>query len=472
MVDVANSLTSALGISSGINTTQLVSDLANATYGPKIDNTASLQSSNAARISALASAKSSLQTFSDALTKLLQSSTYSGQPVSNDTSIASVTATGGGNITGLPAQIEVQQLASAQVLQSTPLGTAATSAGQGTMTLTVGTSTYDITLDASSNTLADLASKINDAKSGVTASVVTDQSGARLVLKGETGAAKSFTLTSKLDDNGDPMTDADLQRFTFPSEVSANGMTRSQEAKNAKVKIDNVAMEFDKNETTTAIPNLRIDFNRAVPGTSVTLATDQPTSSMNDLVKEIVDAYNTLKSSLNTATRNSDGAGSSSGLLSNDPGVRIMSQSLARLTSTQLTPDGTYKTLADLGISTNRDGTLTLDSTKLTKALAADPEGVVKMLNPTAPDATHIGIGGALKSITDYLNADKGPLSASASTYDKLATNYAKDITKFNEQKSTYSEQLSKSYATMQSRLLAFKSTQSYLEQQITAWNK
>ncbi|MBO9576007.1 MAG: flagellar filament capping protein FliD [Sphingobium sp.] len=470
MVDVASSLTSAMGMGSGINTSQLVSDLTTATYGPKLDNLNALMSDNSARISALASAKSSLQTFSDALTKLLQSTTYSGQPVSNDTTIASVTTTGTGKITGLPAQIEVQQLAAAQVLQSAPLTAATDTAGVGTLTLTVGAKTYDVTLTSPATTLNDLASKINDTKSGVTASVVTDQSGARLVLKGESGQANAFTLTSKIDTGtGNPMTDADLQRFTYPAEI-AGGMTRSQEAKNALIKIDNVPMEFAKNETTTAIPNLRIDFNRAAPGTTVTLATDQPTSSMSDLVKEIVDAYNTLKGSLNTAMRTSDGTGSSSGLLANDSGVRTMANNLARLTSTELTPDGDYNTLADLGITTNRDGTLSLDSTRLTKALAADPAAVVEMLNPSAPDATHIGIGGALKQISDYLTADKGPLSSSAATYDKLAKNYQDDINKINEQKSSYSEQLTKTYGAMQTKLLQFKATQSYLEQQIAAW--
>ncbi len=106
-------------MSSGINTAQLVADLTDASFSPKIDNLSNLMSTNNARISALASAKSSLQTFSDALTKLLDSTAYSGQPVSNDPSVVAVTLTGSGKPTGLPAQIEVQQLASAQVLQST-----------------------------------------------------------------------------------------------------------------------------------------------------------------------------------------------------------------------------------------------------------------------------------------------------------------------------------------------------------------
>lgn len=469
MVDVASSLTSALGVSSGINTSQLVADLTSATYQPKLNNLNALISANSARISALGSAKSSLQTFSDALTKLLESTAYSGQPVSNDPTIASVALTGSGKPTGLPAQIEVTQLAAAQVLRSNPLTAATAVAGEGTLELTVGSTVKDITLTAPANTLADLASAINGAKAGVTASIVTDQSGARLVLKGDTGASQAFTLTAKVDpDTLAPMADADLQRFTWNG--TTGGMARSQQARNALVKIDNVAMEFEKNEITTAIPNLRIDLNKAAPGTSVTIATDQPTSTMADLVREIVTAYNTLKGGLNTAMRTSTGAGSSSGLLANDGGMRDMSNRLARLTSTQLTPDGTYKTLADLGVTTNRDGTLSLDTTRLQAALAADPEGVVQMLNPSVKDATHIGIAGALGSITSYLTGEKGPLTASAATYDKLGKTYQKQLDKVNEDKADYTERLTVTYSTMQSRLLQFKATQSYLEQQIAMW--
>ncbi len=101
-------------MSSGINTAQLVADLTNASYQPKLDNLTSLQTTNNARISALASAKSSLQTFSDALTKTLESTAYSGQPVSNDPQRRLGRADRQRQARGLPAQIEVQQLAAAQ----------------------------------------------------------------------------------------------------------------------------------------------------------------------------------------------------------------------------------------------------------------------------------------------------------------------------------------------------------------------
>lgn len=465
---IANSLSSALGYSTGIDTASLVSSLVSAARTARETPVSSLVSTNNARISALASAKSSLSTFSTALTELLKTSGYSGEPASNDTSIASVSLLSGGTPTGLPAQLEVKALASAQVLQSTALTDGAALAGTGTLDLTVNGTTTAITLAEPSTSLADLASAINNANTGVTASVVTDKSGARLVLKGATGEDNAFTLTAGAG------ADANLQRFVYNGADTAT-MTRAQTATNAEISIDNVDMEFDSNEVTTAIPYLRIDLNKAAPGTKVTLATNQPTSTMSELVQDFVANYNTLRSALNAATSaptgdTTDSVGTS-GTLSSDNGIRTMKTMLSKLTTTQLTTDGTYKTLSDLGVSTNRDGTLAIDTEKLEAAIADDPEGVVQMLNPTVSDDDHPGLAGALAEVTDYLNADDGPLAVSANVYDKLKTSLQSKLDKIDEDMTAYEEQLNTSYSKLQTKLLQFKATQSYLTAQIDAWN-
>jgi len=450
-IDIAGSL----GIGSGINTAQLVADLTNASFQPRESAVQERLATATARISALASAKSTLDTFSKALSELLQQTAYKGQPVSNDPSIATVGLIAGGVPKGLPAQLEVLQLASAQVLQSGTLADGAATAGTGTLKLTVGTTETMIALE-SGGTITNLATAINAANAGVTASVVTDQSGARLVLKGQTGVANAFTLTAEAN------ADADLQRFVWDG--AGGTMARSQTATNAQVRIDNIDMEFGSNEITTAIPHLRININQARPGTTVTLATDQPSSSMGDLVREFVTAYNDLKRGLNTAT-------GLSGVLSSDAGLREMSRRLSGLTGSQLTDSGPYRTLGDLGVRTERDGTLSIDSAKLDAALAADPEAVAQMLNPSVPSATSPGIAGALKVITDQLNGTDGPLTSATAIYEKQKASLEKQLEKLGDQRSNYSEQLTATYAAMQSRLLQLKATQSYLDQQIKLWN-
>lgn len=457
-VDIA----SALGMGTGINTTELVASLVSAARAPKQNAISDRVSTNEARISALASAKSSLSTFSTALTDLLKSSAYSGQAASSDATIATVATIPGGTPKGLPAQIEILQLASAQVLQSAALADSTAVAGTGTLTITTGSTSIDVTLASPANTLADLASAINSANAGVTATVVSDKNGARIVLKGATGADSAFTIAAGTD------ADADLARFAFDG--TSGPMTRSQSAQDALIRIDNVDMQFASNTVTGAIPNLRIDLNRAAPGTIVTLATTQPTTTMRDLVQEFVSAYNELKKALNSATATgTNGVGG--GALSSDPGVRDMSRRLAALTSTPLAASGAFRTLSDIGVTTNRDGTLTLNTTVLDKAIAADPAAVTAMLNPTVPDADNPGIAGALKSVTDYLNGTDGPLAASAASYDKLKASLKKQLEALDTSMGTYEAQLTKTYSAMQARLTQLQGVRSYMEQQIKVWS-
>jgi flagellar hook-associated protein 2 len=76
------------------------------------------------------------------------------------------------------------------------LTSASNPVGIGNLTLTVGGTTHAITIDATNNSLTGLADAINASGSGVRASIVADQGQVRLVLKGETGAAKAFALSA------------------------------------------------------------------------------------------------------------------------------------------------------------------------------------------------------------------------------------------------------------------------------------
>jgi flagellar hook-associated protein 2 len=461
MTTVSSSIASALGAGSGIDTAALVSSLVSATREPKEKAITDKQSVNNARVSALASAASALSTFSTALTTLLDGTGFSGQPGSNDTSIASVSLLPGGTPTGLPAQLEVVQLASAQTLESPVLADKTTPVGLGTLTLTTASGAKTITIDSSNNTLAGLASAINSADAGVTASVVTDNQGARLVLKGATGEANAFTLTAGT-------ADADLQRFTFNG--TTGGMTRKQEAKDSIIRIDNVEQHNSSNVVDTAIPYVRIDLNKAAPGTTVTLASDEPTTTVRDLVVEYVDAYNQLRTALNqVSAAGTDSA--SAGALASDSGIRYMKNQLARLTSMNLASSGPYQTLSDIGASTNRDGTLTLDTTKLDKAIAADPAAVTKMLNPAVSTASDPGLATAVKTISDSIQSTGSAFKASQGKYDALKTSLAAQLDKLNTDMDDYETRLTAVYSKMESQLTALKATQSYMEQQIKAWN-
>src|SRR3546814_3722346 len=86
---------------------------------------------------------------------------------------------------------------------------------------------------------------------------------------------------------------------------------------------------------------------------------------------------------------------------------------------------GAYRTLNDLGVSTNRDGTLSLDTKALDKAIAADPKAITQLLNPSVRTATNIGLAGLMDSVRDNIKKDGGPLAATQGKYEKLAKELA-----------------------------------------------
>lgn len=465
MTSVGGSIANTLGIGSGLDSSGIVDKLVAAVRGPKETAITSRQTTNNTRISALASATSSLSTFSKALSDLLSGTGFSGTPQSNDNSIAAVSLLPGGVPSGLPAQIEVKQLATAQTAESPTVASKTAIVGIGTLKLSSGGTDYSIEITSANNTLQGLADAINGKGAGVSAAVVTDNNGARIVLKGKTGEANTFTLT-----DGNPgVTSSDLLRFTDAGN-GADKMTQKVAAQDSLIEIDGIAMKNSSNTVDTAIPYVRIDLNKAQPGTLVTLGSSEPTNSVRDLVTEFVAAYNTLKSALNGATATGTDS-TNAGALAGDAGVREMTRQLSRLTSSQLISTGAYKTLADIGVSTNRDGTLSVDTKQLDKVIAADPTQITQMLNPAVSGVDNPGLAGAMKKVSDALQATDGPLDASKKKFTALQESLAKQLEKLNTDMDDYEARTAAIFSAMDTKLAGLKATQTYLTQQIAAWN-
>ncbi|MDZ7588394.1 MAG: flagellar filament capping protein FliD [Parasphingorhabdus sp.] len=127
--------------------------------------------------------------------------------------------------------------------------------------------------------------------------------------------------------------------------------------------------------------------------------------------------------------------------------------------------------MSSLGIRTERDGTLTLDSTRLDAIIAADPDAVGELLDPAIPSATQPGISGILNDIRDRLKASDGPLEISQKRYNAAREDLVRLRSRLDEDSARYETQLQQTYARMDGRLAALQATQAYLTQQIAAWN-
>lgn len=521
------SIASTLGIGSGLDTTALIDSLYTATREPKEAAIAKRETANQATISALGNVVSSIDGFASSLGSLISGGSLFTQPVSSDASIVTTSAIAGARLTGLTAQIEVRQLAQAQTLVSANLTSTTDAVGQGGFTLTTALGSFGVTIDASNDNLPGLARAINAANAGVTASVVSDTAGSRLVIKGVTGEAAGFSIA--VDGAADPA----LQRFAYPANAGV-GMTLAQAAQDAIVVVDGVEVRRALNSFTNLIDGVKVDLKKAVPGTTVSITTSTPTDAIRQAVQDFVAVFNELKTSLDAATA-SPTATTPAGGLYGDIGVRQMRRQLGGLASMQLASGSGPNSLAEIGVRTNRDGSLSVDTARLDAMLASDPEGVEALFNPgqsssspllkivslpgrvtpgtysvtdvvfsplsgtiggvaaTAADGrltaasgliiepsgnvasatitVDIGLGGALKAIRDALRAAGGPLARSQEKATADAKRIAADRIKMEERLEAYKAKLTTDFTTMEKRVSAFKATQSYLEQQIKLWS-
>jgi flagellar hook-associated protein 2 len=194
----------------------------------------------------------------------------------------------------------------------------------------------------------------------------------------------------------------------------------------------------------------------------------RPIGGLQQVVTDFVDTYNQLqaiiKSDIDPAT----------GSLSRDSAARTMMTSLSRLTLAPLasgSPAGTPKTLAEIGVATNRDGTLRVDTEKLSKALAAYPDAIEAMF-AAGCEASGDGLPAALNAIADQAANKKYGLTASQDTYADALDDLAEQQERIESQAAVMTERLTQQFATMDARVAAYKSTQTFLQSQIDAWNQ
>lgn len=451
------SIAATLGVGSGIDTVKLVEDLAAASREPKVALLDSRANANKAKISAVAQARSDLENFSTTFADLVAGGTLQSQPSVADATALSAVAAPGVRTGNLSAEISVQQLAKSQTVYSGYLASATATVGQGSMTLSVGGQNYTITIDATNDSLAGLATAINAAASGVTANILNDGNGARIVLKGQTGAAGGFTLTPVA--GGDPA----LDRFAYPG--AGAGLTLAQAAQDAAFTVDGIAYTRTTNSFTDVFPGITITLKKAAPGVPIAVTSARPTALLRETLGDFISVYNTLKRDLATARSSTGG----------DQALRALEAQVTALISNTVTSDPDVNSLTDIGVLTNRDGTISVDSVKFEAALAAKPDAVEALFSPTR-DATHDattdpGLSGALKALKDIATASGGSLASVKSRLDKEGQLITDARTRMEARELAYKNRLTRQFSGMDARVGALKATQSYLAQQIKLWS-
>lgn len=462
-VSVASSSSAAAAGGSVIDVNSLVSQLVTATRAPKDALISTQTQAVTTQISAVGTLKGALSTFQTALRAIDSPSAFNAETA--NTSDASIfTATAGSGAVGGTYSVSVSQLAQAQQLVSNPFaGNGSTTVGTGTLKLSLGAATFNVTIGSSNDTVAGIASAINSASGnpGVTATVITGTDGAHLVLSSTlTGAANSIQVAETDAGTG-------LAALTYGTGNTANYQQNSA-AQDAQFTISGISHTSASNTVSDALSGVTLNLLGTTaagtgPGSSVTLTVANDTSTIETNISAFVDAYNTLVGSIASLGSFDATTGTAGPMLGDALLSGIRNEIRSTLYGIANTGSSTYNSLASVGITTNSDGTLSLNDSKLETALSSAPSAVSALFSGPQGIASNLNT-----QITSDL-ATGGSIDSRGKTLVKRENALTDQTNALNTQMDALTASLTQQYSTLNTLLSSLQTTSAYLTQQFAA---
>lgn len=442
----------------GIDVQSLVSQLMTIERQP-IDKLNAKVSSYQSKISSFGSLKSlasSVGSSAQGLKTSLQG--YAATPA--NTSVLSATtdssAVAGSYAVAITALAKAQNLVAAGQASDT----AALSSGASTVRYTIDGTDTDVTIAAGAS-LRDIRDAINNAGLGISATIVNDGSGTpyRLALSADqTGTSHAISNITILAGGDSAINDLLAFNPTAnpPAPAPAVPMTETVAAQDAAFTVNGIAMTNASNTINGAIQGVILTL-KSESTTTLTVARDN--SAVTTAAANFVKAYNDLATQLKS--RSAYGTSTSgAGVLAGDGTVRQMQSDLRGILSTPAS-GGTLSYLAEIGITTQAGGTLTLDSSKLADALNNDYADVVNLFsNSTDGFATRLVAWASSVTQTDGL-IDQRTLILKDSI-----TTYNNQISQLEKRMADIQRQYTTTYTNLNMMLISMNQTSTYLSNQ------
>ncbi|MCU0682322.1 MAG: flagellar filament capping protein FliD [Polyangiaceae bacterium] len=426
------------GLSSQIDTDAIVTELVRVERLPidQLKTKHTLVSSARDSLSSFLSKLSSLRKAADALASPTGFNAFAAA-----SSAPAVVATVTGAASEGSFNLDVQALAREQRNHSNTYASATTAIGQaGAIQIQVGAANPgNITVEAT-DSLTAVAAKINASGARVSASVLYNGSNYRLVVRGlDTGAQNAFTVS-------DPDTGLNLGA---PANVV-------QTAQNSRIVIDNVTVERPTNQIVGVIPGVTLALTSTTT-TPANVAVQTDPAALKDKINSFVSTYNDVMS----AARLTAGFGSvkaANALLSGDGTIRDATARMARALGAPVAgASGLYRTLSSVGLTTQRDGSLAFDSTKLNAALLADPSAVQKLFVTDAASNSNGALGVLRTALDGLTTGEKAGLNARITAFGKEITRLDERAMRLEAQVTATEDSLRKRFTAMEQAVSRYK---------------
>ena len=410
----------ATGVGSGLDIDGLVTQLMAAERAPMDRRLLRRESNITSDISALGSLKSALSDFKTSLSSVNSLSTYQQRnAVSSNSNALTVQANAGAALGNYSVSVEGLAAAQSVAVRSTFIAPSS-DVGTGTLTFTFGTTgytpdtgnpannandTYDsfaakagvssktVTISNADSSLSGVRDAINRAEIGVSAAVVNDGTGYRLVMTSDaTGAENSFEIT--VSDTGDSNNtdNLGLSRLAFNSAVGTTNAYQTVAAADAALTVNGLALSSDTNTVSDALDGLTFTLKEKTT-TAASVTVSDNTAGIKAAVTSFVAGYNAFNRAVTGLTQFDTSSGVAGALQGDFTARSIVGQTRATLSAAALGFDGALSRLAEIGITTTSKGDLKVNDTKLDAALKSSHDDVAGVLTRFAGLPAESGLG-------------------------------------------------------------------------------
>ena len=466
---------SSPGIASGLDIQTIVTQLVALEKAP-LKQLQTQASATQSKLSTWGSIKSMVSTLGDAASKLSAAGGWNAvKASSSNTSAITVSASSGAPAMSL--NMEVQRLAQAQSTASTAV-TTGSAIGAGSLSIQLGgwsgstftagsASPVSVAIEAD-DTLSDIAAKINDADTGVTATVLRDASGERLLVRSsETGEANGFRISAD-DDDGQDTDAAGLSRLAY-AVGNANGQSLSQAGLNALATVNNVSISSASNKLTDTLEGMTIQLSQ-VTTAPVLIDVSRDNDAVKANIKSFVDAYNSLNTTLTTAMRY-DEATKVAGPLQGDATAAGLQNALRGMMRS-VTASSPFTRLSDIGLQIKDQGKMEINSSTLDEALNDNFDGLKDLFMAAGSDATSRGFGLKVNTFADGLLDTDGMVANRTAALQASIKRNDLEQERVVDRAARVETRLLAQYNAMDAAVGKLNGLSSFVSQQITLWNK
>lgn len=457
---------SNIGYASGLDVESIITKMVALETNRKVplQRAASLTTS---RISTISQLKSLMSTLQDKLTTLADASKWTTAMKANNSNASALSATVSTSATDPQAMggtynIKVDKLATAQNVTSGRFATGYTFAG-GDLTITSSDpSKTPVTISniAAGASLATVANSINQAGAGVTASIMNDGTGERLVLAStSTGALNGFTL-SGTDDMAALNYDGSASSAILGAGATAGHVIAAQDA---KATINGVEVSSASNVFSSTIQG--VSFTALGLGEStLTIASD--TETLKTRITEFVTAYNAVNSLLSTSVKY-DQDTNVAGVFQADSTMVSLQNAMRSAFAGSATTSTVFNRLIDIGIDMKKGGKLEVDDSKLSKALNTNSSEVAKFF----AEGTD-GLADKLQSYTRTVLSVDGVLETKTTSLKDTEKRNTSDQDKIDKRAEMVEARLRAQYTALDKQMSSLNALNTYIAQQVAQWNK